>query len=59
MGGQVNFTTCVSVNDETGRLQGVSPITDVAEQISSQKNVHLHSPYMRTKRNMNYVKWLG
>lgn len=31
MGGAVNMTTAVSVKDETGRLQGVAPIPDVAE----------------------------
>lgn len=59
MGGQVNMTTAVTLNDETGRLQGKAPLADTAEQLSSQKNVHLHSPYMKTKRTLNLKKWIG
>lgn len=31
MGGQVNMTTAVTINDETGRLQGTAPLNDTAE----------------------------
>jgi hypothetical protein len=53
------MTTAVTVVDEPGSLQGTAPITDLPERLSSQKNLHLHSPYMKVHRKLSYANWLG